>query len=239
MKSNLIGAVRTRKGCGGSRLVEPVFHSNRSRRRKKADGAYVLKCPPPYVGGYGLKQLRNMRNIPGSSFSLLVCCLILLSGVCAEAGDSIAQAGDILQFVLPATAAGLTLGFRDKQGAMEFGESAVVTLGVTYSLKYAVNERRPNGGSGSFPSGHSSISFASAEFMRKRYGWECGIPAYAAASFVAYSRVEANEHYPHDVIAGAAIGIISSYIFTKPYKGWNVQADCDGRYFGIRLSRAW
>jgi len=162
-----------------------------------------------------------------------------LTASVAWAGDGIAAAGDVLQFVLPATAAGLTLGYRDGQGALQFGESAALTLGVTYGLKYTVNERRPNGGRQSFPSGHSSISFSSAEFMRKRYGWEYGVPAYAAASFVAYSRVEAREHHPQDVVAGAAIGIVSSYIFTKPYKGWHVQADADGKYFGIRLSHAW
>src|SRR5207245_3778501 len=99
--------------------------------------------------------------------------LCLTAGV-AWAGDSIAEAGDVLQFVLPATAAGLTLGYRDWTGALQFGESAGVTLGVTYGLKYAVNEKRPNGGSESFPSAHSSISFSAAEFMRKRYGWEYG-----------------------------------------------------------------
>jgi membrane-associated phospholipid phosphatase len=169
--------------------------------------------------------------------ALFSTCLTAGSG--ARAGDSIAQAGDVLQFVLPGTAAGLTLGYWDGKGAWEFGESAALTLGVTYGLKYAVNERRPNGGSQSFPSAHTSISFSSAEFMRKRYGWEYGIPAYAAASFVAYSRVESREHYAHDVIAGAGIGIVSSYIFTKPYKGWHVQAEADGKYFGIRLCRAW
>jgi len=163
----------------------------------------------------------------------------LTSGVGARAGDAIATAGDVLQYVLPGTAAGLTIIHRDGQGALQFGESAALTLGVTYGLKYTVDETRPNGGTHSFPSAHTSISFSAAEFMRKRYGWEYGIPAYAAASFVAYSRVEAREHYPHDVIAGAAIGIVSSYIFTKPYKGWHVEADADGKYFGIRLSRAW
>lgn len=161
------------------------------------------------------------------------------ASVGARAGDNIATAGNVLQYVLPGTAAGLTLGHRDGKGALEFGESAALTLGVTYGLKYTVNEKRPNGGSQSFPSAHTSISFSAAEFMRKRYGWEYGIPAYAAASFVAYSRVEAGEHHPHDVVAGAAIGIVSSYIFTKPYKGWHVQADADGKYFGISLSRAW
>jgi membrane-associated phospholipid phosphatase len=51
--------------------------------------------------------------------------------------------------------------------------------------------------------------------------------------------VEAREHHPHDVIAGAAIGILSSYIFTRPYKGWQVEAEADGRFYGIRFSRDW
>jgi len=166
----------------------------------------------------------------------IVFCLTATPGI--KASDTIASAGDILQFALPITAAGLTLAYWDGQGAVQFGESAAVTLGVTYGLKYTVNETRPNGGHQSFPSAHTSISFSSAEFMRKRYGWGYGVPAYALASFVAYSRVEAREHYAHDVIAGAAIGIASSYIFTRPYKGWHVQADADGRYWGIRLSRS-
>jgi membrane-associated phospholipid phosphatase len=180
------------------------------------------------------------RRLSGTVFVLVLSASAYLFDDCsAEASDAIQSAGDVLQFVLPATAAGLTLGYKDGKGALQFGESAALTLGVTYTLKYTVNETRPNGGSQSFPSGHSSISFCSAEFMRKRYGWEYGIPAYAVASFVAYSRVESREHYPHDVIAGASIGIVSSYIFTRPYKGWTVQADCDGKYWGARISRAW
>src|SRR5205085_9776549 len=133
------------------------------------------------------------------------------------------SAGDVLQYVLPATAAGLTLGYKDGKGALQLGESAAVTLGATYTLKYAVDETRPNGGDHSFPSGHTSISFCSAEFMRKRYGWEYGVPAYALASFVGYTRVESKQHHPLDVVAGAAIGILSSYIFTRPYHGLSVQ----------------
>src|SRR5205814_5868288 len=163
--------------------------------------------------------------------------LLLLAAVSVRAGDDARAAGDLLQFVLPTTAAGLTLGYHDGEGALEFVESTALTLGVTYTLKYAVNERRPNGGSQSFPSGHASISFSSAEFMRKRYGWQYGLPAYAAASFVAYSRVESGEHSSSDVIAGAAVGIVSSYIFTKPYKGWWLQAESDGRFFGLRVTR--
>src|SRR5258706_221544 len=180
-------------------------------------------------------SIRHRLRERASVASMIFVFSIIAPAV--EASDAIASAGDILQFALPITAAGLTLAYRDGKGALEFGESAAVTLGVTYGLKYTVNETRPDGGHQSFPSAHTSISFSAAEFMRKPYGWGYGVPAYALASVVAYSRVEAREHYPHDVIAGAAIGIASSYIFTRPYKGWHVQAEADGRYWGIRLSR--
>jgi membrane-associated phospholipid phosphatase len=181
-----------------------------------------MKCPTFWAAAAGVGVLG---------------CLVNCETVCA--GDNIQAAGDVLQFVLPASAGALTLGNRDWQGSLQLAESSALTLGVTYGLKYSVNERRPNGGTQSFPSGHSSISFSAAEFMRKRYGWEYGIPAYAAASFVAYSRVESREHYPHDVVAGAAIGIISSYIFTRPYKGWHVELEADGKFYGFSLSHTW
>lgn len=178
---------------------------------------------------------------PTSRVTIALAGFFVCAGICGyvEAGDNIQLAGDVLQLVLPATAGGLTLGYRDWQGSLQLAESSALTLGVTYGLKYTVNERRPNGGTESFPSGHTSISFCAAEFMRKRYGWEYGIPAYAAASFVAYSRVEAREHHPHDVVAGAAIGILSSCIFTRPYKGWHVELDADGKQYGFSISRSW
>jgi len=176
-----------------------------------------------------------------SKLVLLGLHLALFAGFAtiAEASDGVETAGDVLQYVLPAAAAGMTLAYRDREGALQFGASAATTLAVTYGLKYTVNETRPNGGHQSFPSGHTSISFASAEFMRKRYGWEYGVPAYALASFVAYSRVEARQHYPHDVIAGAGIGILSSYIFTRPYLGWTMQAEAKGKYYGVRFDHDW
>ena len=191
------------------------------------------------------------RGRPGVLYGLIASLGCVAS---ASATDSIASAGDILQIVLPGAAAGMsyalpaatgsegtpifgkTLGCWDGQGAMEFGESAGATLGLTYVLKYTVSEKRPNGGRESFPSAHTSISVSAAEFIRKRYGWEYGIPAYALAGFVGYSRVEAREHYPHDVIAGAAIGFASSFLFTKPYKGWHIQAEAGYKYYGIRVS---
>jgi len=168
---------------------------------------------------------------------VMMCCIAGVVDV--QAAGSIETAGDVLMIALPAAAAGLTLSFRDDQGALEFGKSAALALGVTYGLKYTIDARRPNGDARSFPSAHASISFSSAEFMRKRYGWNYGIPAYVTATFVAYSRVESDQHYTRDVIAGAAIGIMSGYLFTQPYKGWHIQPDADHAYYGIRLSRNW
>ena len=174
-----------------------------------------------------------------TGISLFVTLFGLMSGIDVQADDRIELAGNVLVFALPIAAAGLTLGFQDGQGTLEFGESAALAMGTTFALKYTIDKARPNGKNHSFPSGHATITFTSAEFMRKRYGWEYGLPAYALATFVAYSRVEAGEHYTMDVIGGAAIGIVSSYLLTRPYRGWNIQPEAGYSYFGIRLNHSW
>ncbi len=176
------------------------------------------------------------------SFRIIVAVMLILMTTGpfkAYAGGVVELAGDILAFVMPATAAGMTIGYGDGQGAVDFGESAALTLAVTYGLKYTIPAERPDGGSQSFPSGHTSISFCSAEFIRRRYGLQYGLPSYAVASFVAYSRIEARRHYPRDVAAGAAIGIISSYVLTTPYKRWSIEPQVDVNYYGVRLVKCW
>jgi membrane-associated phospholipid phosphatase len=139
----------------------------------------------------------------------------LMAGVDLQASDGVRKTGDVFQYLLPATAAGLTIGFKDREGALQFGKAALLTGGLTLLLKLTIDERRPDGGRQSFPSGHTSISFVSAEFLRRRYGWKIALPVYAAAVFVGYSRVESKRHYVHDVVAGAAIGMGSSWLFTR------------------------
>ncbi len=157
----------------------------------------------------------------------------------AYAGDGIKTSGDILQLVLPAAAGGMAIGHKDRTGFIDLAESGIVTLGATYSLKYSINERRPDGGSQSFPSGHTSSSFCAAEFIDRRYGWAYGVPSFAIASFVGYSRVESKRHYTRDVIAGGAIGIFSSYLLTKPYKGLHVEPVANADEDGVELSFNW
>jgi membrane-associated phospholipid phosphatase len=166
--------------------------------------------------------------------------LALLAGAsAARAGDGIQTVGNVLNITLPITAAVATVTHHDGVGAKQLAISLGVTLCVTYALKVSINETRPNGENYSFPSGHSSSSFASAEFMRRRYGWKWGAPAYAAAAFVAYSRVESRMHYTHDVVAGAALGVASSVIFAKPYRKWTATVGGDTSGVRFTLSRAW
>jgi hypothetical protein len=81
---------------------------------------------------------------------------------------------------------------------------------LTQGLKYATHRMRPDGSSStSFPSGHSSDSFAVATVVSSYYGKKWGIPMYVFAGLVGVSRIEKGRHWPSDAIAGAALGYIS------------------------------
>jgi membrane-associated phospholipid phosphatase len=155
----------------------------------------------------------------------------------SNASDDIEFAGDVIVVILPVTAGAIALNKNDQEGALQFSKSFLTALGVTAALKYSIDAERPNGGSHSFPSGHTSLAFSSASFLQKRYGWDYGIPAYIAASFVGWSRIESDNHYFRDVLAGAAIGVVSTYIFTDAYqKGIAVTPFVEKRAYGLVLN---
>ncbi len=158
-----------------------------------------------------------MRHL-GRVALLLVVVFSLAAPCSAGTRSTVELSGDILQILLPVTAGGMSLYRGDWQGVSQFSTSFLTTMGLTYGLKYSINAERPYGGGLSFPSGHTSASFSSAAFIQKRYGWEFGLPAYAAAAFVGWSRVESDNHHLRDVLAGAALGILSSYIFADRYQ---------------------
>ncbi len=81
---------------------------------------------------------------------------------------------------------------------------------LTQGLKYATHRMRPDGsGSTSFPSGHTSDSFAVATVVSSYYGKKWGIPSYVLAGLIGVARVEQGRHWPSDAVAGAALGYIS------------------------------
>jgi undecaprenyl-diphosphatase len=71
----------------------------------------------------------------------------------------------------------------------------------------------------SFPSGHSTASFAVATVLAKRFPL-FGPLCIAVALFVALSRVLRGSHFPTDVLGGAVIGILSGFIATAPLRQW-------------------
>jgi PAP2 superfamily protein len=81
---------------------------------------------------------------------------------------------------------------------------------LTLSLKAAVPRARPDGGRHSFPSGHSSAAFATADVVEQHFGWKAGVPAYIGAAYIGASRIAERHHFLSDVVFGSAIGIASA-----------------------------
>jgi len=149
---------------------------------------------------------------------ILVVLFLFLASSAFAGSDGVDTAGDVGQVLIPAAAAGATLAKKDWKGGKQLFLSLLTAAAVTEGLNAVVHERGPDGRDHSFPSGHTSISFAAASYLQFRYGWRYGIPAFLAAAFVGYSRVEADEHWTKDVLGGAAIGIVSGWIFTSRYR---------------------
>ncbi len=172
-----------------------------------------------------------------ASLLLLSSAFIVASPICAASNDNLERAGDIVAVAIPALAYGSTYYKDDKEGRQQFYYSFATNLAATQVLKSTINKERPNGsGDDSFPSMHTSAAFQGATFIHKRYGLKYSIPAYIGAGFVAYSRIETDNHDATDVLAGAALGVASSLYFTKSYGDQlHVAADLEPNYYGLSV----
>jgi membrane-associated phospholipid phosphatase len=90
----------------------------------------------------------------------------------------------------------------------------IVTQTMTAAIKLSVGRTRPDGTQYSFPSGHSSVTFATATVLHRNLGWKAGIPAYGFAAYVAASRVQDKRHFLSDVAFGATLGIVAGRAVT-------------------------
>ncbi len=193
-------------------------------------------------------MLSTTRKKSGPAAALMLACApALASGPDAGYNPINTTMGSYLQIGLPVLGLGLTYlftGHSDESGAqagasgfdegpsglldwnrlngsprhdfaLAFGRMEV----VTYGLKYSIDEQRPNGQPHSFPSGHTSAAFMGAEFIRKEYGAWPGVPAYLAASYVGWTRQQSRNHYTRDVLAGAAVGILSNHDLSELHAG--------------------
>ncbi len=110
---------------------------------------------------------------------------------------------------------------------IEIGAASAINFGMTQLIKYSINRDRPyttypdiipksSEGSPSFPSGHTSSSFAAATSLSLMYPkWYVIGPSLLWAGSVGYSRMYLGVHYPSDVAAGALLGAGSAWLAHK------------------------
>jgi len=165
---------------------------------------------------------------------------ILLDVPVAESASNTEKTGDALFVLLPVAGIATALLKDDREGQIQFSKAFAANALVTLGLKGIIDKRRPNGECcDSFPSGHTSFAFMGATFMHRRYGPRYAVPAYAAAAFVAYSRVDSDKHFVEDVVAGAAIGVLSSYFLTSRDDGISVVPVAGPDFAGFAFSMQW
>ena len=112
-----------------------------------------------------------------------------------------------------------------RRKSLEVFGAIIVELAISETMKVSFNRLRPGEKypgeifpyrvihGKSFPSGHSSLAFSAAASLSIQYKkWYVTVPAYIWAASVGYSRVYLGEHYPSDVLGGAAVGIGSAYL---------------------------
>lgn len=141
------------------------------------------------------------------------------------------QTSNSVYWAAPTMSAGnLAYGllYKDKKAIKNSFESALsfgICLAVSGGVKSLVNRQRPSQAypelirsntyseGKSFPSGHTTLAFATATTLALEYKkWYITLPAFAWASSVGYSRMRLGRHYPTDVAAGAVVGIGSAYL---------------------------
>src|SRR5207253_3041750 len=101
------------------------------------------------------------------------------------------------------------------------------------SLKHVIGRPRPrfthsggfqfwpswSSGLDSFPSGHTSASFAVATVLARHLpsaAWLC----YGIAKWVAASRIWRGSHFPTDVLAGVILGVTVGMVASRPLRAW-------------------
>ena len=109
------------------------------------------------------------------------------------------------------------------------GEAAIDSLIAVEALKLVTGRQRPyqdNGdgqfwkGGSSFPSEHAAAVWSIAGIMAHEYPSPLmKFLAYGMATTVSVARIGAKQHFPSDVLVGAAIGYLTSeYVYRKHHK---------------------
>lgn len=131
----------------------------------------------------------------------------------------IQHADDYTQFAPIAIVYGIN--FAGVKGNNSIGDITVLSLSsflistaMVRPLKQLTSVERPDGSNNhSFPSGHTSTAFASAQLMYREYRGKnqlLSLAGYPLAVYTALYRTVNGKHWFGDVMAGAGIGILSA-----------------------------
>ncbi len=149
---------------------------------------------------------------------LFLLLLQPFTGATSQSRKAVDTSTDVLMFLPGAVGAGVSLFKGDYKGFLQLAESGATAVATSYLLKHIIKKERPDGSDHkAFPSNHSAAAFAGAAFLQRRYGWSYGVPAYAVSAYVAWGRIYAKKHDFWDVFAGAAIGVGSALLYTRPF----------------------
>lgn len=164
------------------------------------------------------------------------------SAACTAHADAQIRAGNVLAVLMPAATLGVELWNGDAPGARQFATSFTVSMAATAVLKRSTHVERPDHSDDrSFPSGHATLAFASATYVHRRHGLESAWPLYLAATYVGYTRVDADKHRWRDVAGSAALSAVSSWwlVDPKPASSLSVVPAFEPGYVGVQVRAAW
>lgn len=142
--------------------------------------------------------------------------------------------GDVMMVMSPAYALGMTIMAKDWQGSLQLGESVIASQLASEGIKALEFEKRPNGNDRkSLPSGHAAGAFSGAMFVHKKYGWKPALIPYGMSLVASWSRVEARAHYWHDVLAGAAVSALFTWVLVDKYTPKGIDIDATPEHIRI------
>ena len=147
-----------------------------------------------------------------------VLCAATLGNNAYALKRTVGDWGDITMFLANGWALGMTCMEKDWDGTAQYLESMLGAQLTTEIIKTRiVHEPRPNNmNTESFPSGHATGAFSAPMFIHRRYGWKQSLIPYGLAIFTGFSRVYERMHYTHDVLAGAAVSALFTWMFVSP-----------------------
>lgn len=151
--------------------------------------------------------------------------------------------GHIVMAAIPVTAFAIAYGKDDVEGEKQFGRNLIANQLLNSIARLGFNYTdwgiRPDGNGYGFPSGHVAFAGSGASFLEERYGWKYGVPAWLLTGYVAWVRVENDDHHWRDVVAASALSFAVAKLFVTPENATHLAPVIGPDFIGLRWGRSW